>query len=273
MMCRREELMSRFMLLVGMGTALIAAGGCQEKPGTPLAAAAARNDVEELRRLLTAGHVADDPDDALTPLIWAARAGAIEAMTTLLDAGADVDARGRSTSQWTPLQHAIHRGETGAARLLLERGADPNASSSPGSLTPLLMAAADPDPTVVKLLLTYGADPRIGGEYGETPLTQAVSGGALRDIDRPLLGGCRAATVRALLERDPGLSIPDNYAGRSALWWARFHGCEDVLRMVGVKQASAAHQAVTSIGRLRHAPRERRGEAITTPDPTPKDGR
>ena len=107
--------MSRFMLLVGMGTALIAASACQEKPDTPLTAAAARNDVEELRRLLAAGHSADDAGDELTPLIWAARAGAIEAMTALLDAGADVDARGRSTSQWTPLQHAIHRRQTGAA--------------------------------------------------------------------------------------------------------------------------------------------------------------
>ncbi len=232
--------MNRFMLLVGMGTALIAAGACQDKPDTPLAAAAARNDVEELRRLLAAGHSPDDPGDALTPLIWAARTGAIDAMTALLDAGADVDARGRSRFQWTPLQHAIHRRETGAARLLLERGADPNASSSPGSLTPLLMAAGDPDPTVVTLLLTYGADLRIGGEYGETPLTQAVSGGALRDIDRPLLGGCRSATVRAMLERDPGLSIPDNYAGRSALWWARFHGCAEVLTMVGARAGRSA---------------------------------
>ncbi len=232
--------MNRFMLFVGMGTALIAASACQEKPDTPLTAAAARDDVEELRRLLAAGHLPDDPGDALTPLIWAARAGAIEAMAVLLDAGADVDARGRSRSQWTPLQHAIHRRKIGAARLLLERGADPNASSSPGSLTPLLMAAADPDPTIVKLLLTCGANPRIGGEYGETPLTQAVSGGALSDLDRPLLGGCRLATVRALLERDPELKIPDTYAGRSAIWWARFHGCADVLATVGAHAGQRA---------------------------------
>ena len=232
--------MNRFMLLVGMGTALMAASACQDQPDTPLTAAAARNDVEELGRLLAAGHSPHDSGDALTPLIWAARAGAIEAMTALLDAGAAVDARGRSTSQWTPLQHAIHRRETSAARLLLERGADPNASASPGSLTPLLMAAADPDATMVKLLLTTGANPRLGGEHGETPLTQAVSGGALSDIDRPLLGGCRLATVRALLEHDPGLRIPDTYAGRSAIWWARFHGCAEVLTMVGAREDQRA---------------------------------
>ena len=96
------------------------------------------------------------------------------------------------------------------------------------------------NPTIVKLLLTYGANPRIGGEYGETPLTQAVSGGALSDIDRPLLGGCRLATVRALLEHDPELKIPDTYAGRSAIWWARFHGCADVLATVGAHTGQRA---------------------------------
>jgi len=97
----------------------------------------------------------------------------------------------------------------------------------------------------VKLLLTYGANPRIGGEYGETPLTQAVSGGALSDIDWPRLGGCRLATVRALLERDPGLSIPDTYAGRSAIWWARFPGCAEVLAMVGARAEQRGQSART----------------------------
>jgi len=96
------------------------------------------------------------------------------------------------------------------------------------------------NPTIVKLLLTCGANPRIVGEYGETPLTQAVSGGALSDLDRPLLGGCRLATVRALLEHDPELKIPDTYAGRSAIWWARFHGCADVLATVGAHAGQRA---------------------------------
>jgi hypothetical protein len=61
----------------------------------------------------------------------------------------------------------------------------------------------------------------------------AVSGGALTDLDQPLLGGCHPATVRALLAHDPSLRLPDMLASREALWWARFHGCADVLKMIG----------------------------------------
>jgi hypothetical protein len=61
--------MRRFMLVVAMGTASIAAAACTAKPDTPLAAAAAGNDVSEVRRLLAAGAVPDDRADALTPLI------------------------------------------------------------------------------------------------------------------------------------------------------------------------------------------------------------
>jgi uncharacterized protein len=124
-------------------------------------------------------------------LIWAARHGAVRAMTALLDAGADA-ARDRRT-QWTPFLHAIHRRRLEAVRLLLERGADPNMRTE--SLTPLLMAATEPDAAFVRLLLSYGADPRARGNGGATALSQAVSGGALSDIDRPLFGGCR--TVRS----------------------------------------------------------------------------
>jgi ankyrin repeat protein len=224
--------MHHFTLLLGMGTSLVAASACAATPRTPLTSAAAANDADAIRRLLSDGHGPDEVSDRWTPLIWAARRGALDAIAVLLDAGAGIDDRDRFTTRWTPLQHAIHRRQTGAARLLLERGADPNASAAPGSLTPLLMAADDPDPTTVKLLLDHGADPRVSGEYGDTPLSRAVSGGAMSDIDAPLLGGCRAASVRVLLAHDPALRLPDNFAGRQALWWAQFHGCAEVLKMV-----------------------------------------
>jgi ankyrin repeat protein len=162
--------------------------------------------------------------------MWAARFNATPAMRILLDAGADPNAADHRF-RWTPLLQAIHKQRLDAMRLLLERGADPN-GRAPGGLTPLLMAADDPDPTAVALLLAHGADPRVEGPGGRTPLTQAVSGGAMSDIDRPLLGGCRAATVRALLAHDPTLRLPNSFAGRQALWWARFNECSDVLGML-----------------------------------------
>jgi len=223
--------MHRFMLHLGIGISMIAASACGAEPALPLAIAAARNATDLVRTLLLQHH---DPNErepnGLTPLMWAARSGSIEAMTILLDRGADPGARD-AINGWTALFHAIHKRQAGAVRLLLERGVDPNTAAR--RLRPLAMAAADRDPTILELLLAHGADPHARGIGGSTALSVAVSGGALSDLDRPLLGGCHPATVRALLKHDPTLRLPDTIAGREALWWARFHGCADVLKMIG----------------------------------------
>ena len=224
--------MHRFMLFVGMGTALIASNACVARALRPLAAAAASNDGTAVRRLLSEGIAADDHDESgWTALMWAARTGAIDAASALLDAGANPNAH-EMNNRWTPLLHAIHKQRPASVRLLLERGADPNAAA-PGGLTPLLMAADDPNPTTVQLLLAHGANPRTEGPGGVTPLTQAVSGGALTDFtDRPIFGGCHPATVRAFLAHDPSLEMPATFAGRQALWWARFNKCDEVLNLL-----------------------------------------
>jgi ankyrin repeat protein len=222
--------MRHTLLFLGLGLSMIAAEACSDGPTIPLAIVAARNAADLVRRLLLEQHRPDERDGGgLTPLMWAARAGAIDAMQALLDGGADPAARDVRNG-WTPLLHAIHAHQVEAVQLLLDRGADPNRSAR--MTTPLLMAAADSDPTIVEALLAHGADPTRRGIGGSTPLTEAVSGGALSDIDRPLLGGCRPATVAALLAHDPALALPDTIAGREALWWARFHGCEEVIRLI-----------------------------------------
>src|SRR6476619_2462606 len=96
------------MMFFGLGTAL-AGSSCARGPALPLAIVAARNAADTVRAMLDGGVAADARDDrGLTPLMWAARAGAVEAMIALLDAGADANARD-SSSNWTPLLHAIHR--------------------------------------------------------------------------------------------------------------------------------------------------------------------
>jgi ankyrin repeat protein len=222
--------MHRFLLHLGIGLSMIAASACSVEPTLPLAIAAARNALDVVRTLLLQRHDPDERDaNGLTPLMWAARRGSIEAMTMLLDGGANPGARDM-TNGWTALFHAIHTRQAGAVRLLLDRGVDPNTAVR--RLRPLAMAAADRDPTILELLLAHGADPNARGIGGSTALSVAVSGGALSDLDRPLLGGCHPATVRALLKHDPTLRLPDTIAGREALWWAQFHGCADVLKMV-----------------------------------------
>jgi hypothetical protein len=48
-----------------------------------------------------------------------------------------------------------------------------------------------------------------------------------------MFGGCRLATVRALLAHDPSLRLQRNAAGKDAIWWARFQMRGDVLSLVG----------------------------------------
>ena len=199
-----EAVMLRFILLLGLGAALLVAGACDKQP----------------------------PD---SPLIQAARTGALDTIKLLLDSGADVNLPGPTGDDWdaTPLQHAILARQSGAVRLLLDRGADPNRVAGPNAPAPLLLAAGDTDPTFVNLLLAHGADPAIEGENGVTPLSRAVSAGTIHGPDRPMFGGCRVETVRALLAHDPALRLKRNSAGNNAIWWARFQRCGDVLRLIG----------------------------------------
>ena len=196
--------MLRFILRLWLGAALLLAGACDEQPPA-------------------------------SPLIQAARSGSLDTIKTLLDSGADVNLPGPTGDGWdaTPLQHAILARQAGAVRLLLDRGADPNHVAGPNAPAPLLLAAGDTDPTFVNLLLAHGADPAIEGANGVTPLSRAVSAGTINGPDRPMFGGCRAETVRALLAHDPALRLPRNAAGNNAVWWARFQRCTAVLRLIG----------------------------------------
>jgi ankyrin repeat protein len=227
--------MHRFLRLLGLGAALLAAGACAQRPDTALTQAAVRNDVAALRQLLRDGHTADEGGDSWTALIWAARSGSIDAINVLLDSGADVNRPGSTGDNWdaTPLQHAILERQPAVVRLLLDRGADLNRGTGQESLKPLFLAAGDTDPAILTLLLAHGADPTVEDETGATPLSRAVSAGTLHGPDRPMFGGCRVETVRALLAHDQRLRLKRNSAWNDAIWWARFQRCEDVLRLIG----------------------------------------
>ena len=94
---------------------------------------AARNgDLAAMERHLRDGADVDgmDPETGVTPLVWAALAGRMEAAGWLLQNGAAVD--GRTKDGGTPLHGAAFLGRAEVARLLLRHGADPGARNNNG---------------------------------------------------------------------------------------------------------------------------------------------
>jgi ankyrin repeat protein len=174
--------------------------------------------------LLALGGCAPSGPRDITPLAQAARDNDDRLIQSLAAGGQDVNRADHGGNHWTPLQHAIHKGRQRAVDALIALGADVNR----GVPSPLMMAVGNGRPGIVRSLLTAGADPR---RNGSLLFSTAVSGGALTDIDHPLLGRCNTEVVRALVERDPSLRLERNPRGHLALWFARFNHCTEVIKL------------------------------------------
>jgi ankyrin repeat protein len=174
------------------------------------------------------GCTGPDPG-AVSPISIAARTGDVDQIRALA-ATRNVNAFDPGRNHWTPLLHAIHKNQIGAIDTLIAVGADVNLAS-PGGRTPLLMAAGNGQADVVRRLLTAGANPRLAGDE---LFEVAVSGGALTDIENPLLGQCHTDVVRALLDRAPELRLRRNARGHLAIWFARLNNCTEVLALAKV---------------------------------------
>ena len=99
-------------------------------------------------------------------------------------------ARSRGSGGSTPLMFAALYGDARSARLLLDRGADPNTRNEAGA-TALLWAVDDPER--VRLLLEHGADANARSEDGLTPVLPAAGRFGSSDVVRLLLD--RGATL------------------------------------------------------------------------------
>ena len=133
--------------------------------------------------------------DGRTPLHHAAVAGDVESIAELLRGAIVTAADG---AEWQPLHCAASAGHDGAVSLLLEAQADPNARTSSGT-TALLHASGKGHVEVVKVLLAAKADPTAQDDASRTtPLHRAAAVGAA-DVLRVL---CDALPRSALERRD-----------------------------------------------------------------------
>jgi ankyrin repeat protein len=99
-----------------------------------------------------------------------------ELVEDLLARGADVNAPSANAQRVAALHSAVARSNVALARLLLQRGANPNAPQA-GGFTPLHAAAFHGRREIVDLLLAHGAHPATKTAEGITPATLAAGCG------------------------------------------------------------------------------------------------
>ena len=139
---------------------------------TPLVFAAGEGDIDEVRRLLDAGHdVMERTAAGETPLHVSGIRGAPEVVEALLLAGADPNARtnGGAFLKMTPLHWMTHGGHVDGMRLLLEHGANPNLQNARGETPVDVAARMAPHGGREELILLAEHGGKSARELGEAP--------------------------------------------------------------------------------------------------------
>jgi ankyrin repeat protein len=143
----------------------------------PFSLAAYAGNYKSLARLKAAGGQIDGAFIAIgtsrtTPMLGAFKFGDVDVIRTLLELGAPVDFA--DGNQITMLSRSVLNHELGLAKMLIDRGANVNATDKLG-MTPLLWAASSDfgDPAMVELLLKAGAKADAKNRDGRTALELA----------------------------------------------------------------------------------------------------
>jgi ankyrin repeat protein len=143
-----------------------------------ITAAAASGDNDEVAAILSMDNrlTRVQDKDGWTPLHLAAHYGHAAVVQTLLANNADVAVRSGNAMKNQPLHAAAAGRRLETARLLIEGGADVNATQV-GGFVPLHSAAQNGDRPLVELLLSRGADVNARADDGRTALSLAEAAG------------------------------------------------------------------------------------------------
>ncbi len=227
---------------------------------TPLVLAAREGDLESAKLLLAAGaDINQGTEYGWTPLLTATNNRNYRLARYLIEQGADVNKTNKGN--WTPLYLATdNRNIEGGdfpvpkpdmdhldyIRFLLERGANPNIHIKDNTptrtiftmqwfletgATPFIRAAQSSDLELLKLLLSYGADPKAKTDHGDTALTAASGMGWVDGVTYEHSPKANVETARFLLDLglDPNAANED---GRTSLMVAAAKGRTEVIQIL-----------------------------------------
>jgi ankyrin repeat protein len=179
------------------------------------------NNLAQLKALLDRKASADVADDhGITPLMYAAEVGSVDAMRVLIDRGADVNAQNAFGS--TALMWSVS--DPSKVRLLLDRGAQVNLIAKSGRSALIVAAFTNPSAQVVRLLLAKGATVRIMDRRHVTPMNAATFGND-------------TATVRLLVDAGADIETPDTFIGLTPLMNAAGNRNVEAVKLLVAKGA------------------------------------
>jgi len=234
---------------------------------TALLFAAREGSLDTVRVLVAAGaNLSQASADGSSPLVVAVQNGHYDIGRFLLEHGADPN--GANDKGWTPLYIAVanrnalntavpppsKEGALDFIKLLLDRGADPNARIKvraevhqantslwlkEAGATPLLRAALCGDLTVVRLLVDHGADPRIGTFDSTTPLMVAAGVGWAEGFTFQYSEDETVELVKFLLDKGAGINDA-NQDGITALHGAAYKGANKIVQLLVDRGADLA---------------------------------
>jgi ankyrin repeat protein len=179
------------------------------------------NNLTQLKALLDQKAGAEVADNrGITPLMYAAEIGSLDAMRLLLDRGADVNAQNAFGS--TALMWSVS--DAAKVRLLLDHGAQVNTAARSGRTALIIAAFTNPSAEVVRLLLAKGAKVDVMDVRHVTPMNAATFGND-------------TATIRLLLEAGADLETPDTFIGLTPLMNAAGNRNVEAVKLLVAKGA------------------------------------
>ncbi|MDR3701035.1 MAG: ankyrin repeat domain-containing protein [Candidatus Sulfopaludibacter sp.] len=152
-----------------------------------------------------------------TRLADAAQQGDKAAVRSLLKQHAGLDAAQGDGA--TALHWAAYRDDLEMAQLLLGAGADVNAATREGAITPLFMACTNGSAPMIAALLKAGANLNSTKSNGTTPLMTAAASG-------------NVAAVKVLLDQGAYVNVREQAHGQTAVMFAAALDRADVVKLL-----------------------------------------